>query len=95
MTAYFTFLAFKILTLLLSYVDVMIASCKLEISLAMPSWGKLSTLHFLSFELISLSFVYGYSLTRVNSANVLDEGHRIGGRAMTRDSGIEIGTRCT
>jgi hypothetical protein len=34
-------------------------------------------------------------LTRVNSANVLDEGLRIGGRATTRDSGIEIGTRCT
>jgi hypothetical protein len=32
---------------------------------------------------------------RVNLANVLDEGLRIGGRAMTRDSGIEIGTRCT
>jgi hypothetical protein len=34
-------------------------------------------------------------LTRVNSANVLDEGFRIGGRAMTRDSGIEIDTRRT
>jgi hypothetical protein len=34
-------------------------------------------------------------LTRVNWANVLDEGLRIGGRAMTRDSRIEIGTRCT
>jgi hypothetical protein len=34
-------------------------------------------------------------LTRVNSANVLDEGLRIRGRATTRDSGIEIGTRCT
>jgi hypothetical protein len=34
-------------------------------------------------------------LTRVNSTNVLDEGLMIGGRAMTRDSGIEIGTRCT
>jgi hypothetical protein len=34
-------------------------------------------------------------LTRVNSTNVQDEGLRIGGRAMTRDSGIEIGTRCT
>jgi hypothetical protein len=32
---------------------------------------------------------------RVNSINVLDEGLRIGGRATTRDSGIEIGTRCT
>jgi hypothetical protein len=31
----------------------------------------------------------------VNLANVLDKGLRIGGRAMTRDSGIEIGTRCT
>jgi hypothetical protein len=31
---------------------------------------------------------------RVNSINVLDEGLRIGGRATTRDSGIEIGTRC-
>jgi hypothetical protein len=34
-------------------------------------------------------------VTRVNSTNVLDEGLRIGGRATTRDSGIEIGTRCT
>jgi hypothetical protein len=34
-------------------------------------------------------------LTRVNSINVLNEGLRIGGRATTRDSGIEIGTRCT
>jgi hypothetical protein len=34
-------------------------------------------------------------VTRVNSANVLDEGLRIGGRVTTRDSGIEIGTRCT
>jgi hypothetical protein len=50
--AYFTFLAFKILTLWLFYVDIMLASCKLEISQTMPSWGKLSTLHFL-FELVS------------------------------------------
>jgi hypothetical protein len=34
-------------------------------------------------------------VTRVNSTNVLDEGLRIGGRATTRDSGIEIGTRRT
>jgi hypothetical protein len=34
-------------------------------------------------------------LTRVNSANVLDEGLRNGGRATTRDSRIEIGTRRT
>jgi hypothetical protein len=54
LTAHFTFLAFLIiLTLWLSYVDVILASCKLEISPAMPSWGKLSTLNFLSFELIS------------------------------------------
>jgi hypothetical protein len=53
LTTQFTFLAFKILTLWLSYVDVMLASCKLEISPTMLSWGKLSTLHFLSFELIS------------------------------------------
>jgi hypothetical protein len=46
LTAHFNFLAFKILTLWLSYVDVMLASCKLEISQTMPSWGKLSTLHF-------------------------------------------------
>jgi hypothetical protein len=44
--SHFTFLAFKILTLLLSYVDVMLASCKLGISQTMPSWGKLLTLHF-------------------------------------------------
>jgi hypothetical protein len=36
-----------------------------------------------------------YHLTRVNSTNVLDEGFRIRGRATTRESGIEIGTRCT
>jgi hypothetical protein len=34
-------------------------------------------------------------LTRVNSTNVLDEGLRIAEKATTRDSGIEIGTRCT
>jgi hypothetical protein len=34
-------------------------------------------------------------VTRVNSTNVLNEGLRIGGRATTRDSRIEIGTRCT
>jgi hypothetical protein len=34
-------------------------------------------------------------LTRVNSINVLDKGLMIGGRATTRDSGIEIGTRRT
>jgi hypothetical protein len=34
-------------------------------------------------------------LTRVNSTNVLDEWLRIGGKATTRDSGIEISTRCT
>jgi hypothetical protein len=44
--AHFTFLALKILTLWLFYVDVMLASCKLEISKTMSSWGKLSTLHF-------------------------------------------------
>jgi hypothetical protein len=44
--AHFTFHAFKILTLWLSYVDVMLASCKLGITKTMPSWGKLSTLHF-------------------------------------------------
>jgi hypothetical protein len=36
--AHFTFLAFKILILWLFYVDVMLASCKLEISQTMPSW---------------------------------------------------------
>jgi hypothetical protein len=35
------------------------------------------------------------AVTRVNSTNVLDEELRIGGRATTRDSGIEIGTRYT
>jgi hypothetical protein len=64
--AHFTFLAFKILTLWLFYVDIMLASCKLEISPAMPSWGKFSTLHFLLFELISWSFVYGYSRCEIN-----------------------------
>jgi hypothetical protein len=34
-------------------------------------------------------------VTRVNSTNVLDEGLWIGGKATTRDSGSEIGTRCT
>jgi hypothetical protein len=51
--AHFTFLAFKFLTLWFFYVDIMPTSCKLEISQTMPSWGKLSTLHFLLFELIS------------------------------------------
>jgi hypothetical protein len=44
--AHFTFPAFKILTLWLSYVDVMLASCQLGISHTMLSWEKLSTLHF-------------------------------------------------
>jgi hypothetical protein len=44
--SHFNFLAFKILTLWLAYVDVMLASCKLGISQTMSSWGKLSTLHF-------------------------------------------------
>jgi hypothetical protein len=44
--AHVTFFAFKILTLWLFYVDVMLASCKLEISQTMPLWGKLSILHF-------------------------------------------------
>jgi hypothetical protein len=35
------------------------------------------------------------TVTRVNSTNVQDEGLRIGGKATTRDFGIEIGTRCT
>jgi hypothetical protein len=34
-------------------------------------------------------------VTRVNSTNVLDKGLMIGGRATTRDSEIEIGTRRT
>jgi hypothetical protein len=34
-------------------------------------------------------------MSRVNSANVLDEGLRIGGNVTTRDSGSEIGTRRT
>jgi hypothetical protein len=34
-------------------------------------------------------------LARVKSTNILDEGLRIGGKATTRDSGIEIGTRRT
>jgi hypothetical protein len=34
-------------------------------------------------------------LTRGNSTNVLDDGLRIGGKATTRDSGNEIGTRGT
>jgi hypothetical protein len=44
--AHFIFLAFKNLTLWLFYVDFMLASCKLEISQTISSWGKLSTLHF-------------------------------------------------
>jgi hypothetical protein len=35
------------------------------------------------------------SLTRVNLANILNEGLRIGGKATTRDFGSEIGTRRT
>jgi hypothetical protein len=34
-------------------------------------------------------------VTRVNSTNILDEGLRIGEKTITRDSGSEIGTRCT
>jgi hypothetical protein len=34
-------------------------------------------------------------LTRVNSANVVDEGLWIGGKATTRDSESEIGTQRT
>jgi hypothetical protein len=48
--AYFTFLAFKILTLWLFYVDVMLRSCKLGISQTMPSWGKLSMMHLLFMD---------------------------------------------
>jgi hypothetical protein len=33
--------------------------------------------------------------TKVNLTNVLDEELRIGGKATIRDSGIEIGIRCT
>jgi hypothetical protein len=44
---------------------IMLASCKLETSQTMPSWGKLSTLRFL-FELISWSFIYGYSRCEIN-----------------------------
>jgi hypothetical protein len=44
----------------------MLASCKLETSPSMLSWGKLSTLHFILFELISLSFVYGCSRCEIN-----------------------------
>jgi hypothetical protein len=40
-------------------------------------------------------FMHFPELMRVNSTNVLDEGLRIRGRATTRDSGIEIGTRRT
>jgi hypothetical protein len=50
LTAHFTFLAFKILKLWLSYVNVMLASYKLEISQTMPSWGKLSTGPALGFS---------------------------------------------
>jgi hypothetical protein len=59
--AHFTFLTFKNLTLWLYHVELL---CLQVVSwkLAKPCChgGKLSTLHFL-FELISLSFVYGYS----------------------------------
>jgi hypothetical protein len=44
--AHFTFLAFKILILWLFYVDIILASRKLEISQTKLSWGKLSILHF-------------------------------------------------
>jgi hypothetical protein len=64
--AHFTFLAFKILTLWLFYIDVMLASCKLEISQTMPSWGKLFNIALLLFDLISWSFVYGYSQCEIS-----------------------------
>jgi hypothetical protein len=42
-----------------------------------------------------LHWLFGSYMTRVNSANVLDEELSIGGNATTRDSGSEIGTRRT
>ena len=51
--AHFNFLVLKFDIVALLCRVVMLESCKLEISPAMPSWGKLSTLHYLSFELIS------------------------------------------
>jgi hypothetical protein len=44
--AHFTFLVFNNFDIMVFYVDVMLASCKLEISQTMPLWGKLSILHF-------------------------------------------------
>jgi hypothetical protein len=39
-----------------------------------------------------IDFLFSLSLTRVNSANVLDEGLQIGVKATTRDFRSEIGT---
>jgi hypothetical protein len=54
---------------------------------ALGTWKYISN-HLLEYFLNS-------RLTRVNSTNVLDKGLWIGGKATTRDSGSEIGTRCT
>jgi hypothetical protein len=43
-------------------------------------------------KMAQLKLIHVLYLTRVNSTNVQDEGLWIGGRATTRDSGIEIGT---
>jgi hypothetical protein len=43
----------------------------------------------------SYAMCFSWTVMRVNSINILDEGLRIGGKATTRDSRIEIGTRRT
>jgi hypothetical protein len=69
--AHFTFLALIFLTLWLFYVDVMLASCKLEISQTMPLWGKLSILHF--------SYLSGYrDLLFMDTCDVKQVGNLAG-----------------
>jgi hypothetical protein len=57
------------------------------------SWNRQKLETF--FSPMDVEVICNIPLMRVNSTNFLDEGLRIGGRATTRDSRIEIGTRCT
>jgi hypothetical protein len=69
-----------------------------KIKCVLPSYTPLQKIVVLKHHVIIgcyKLYVHIQRVTRVNSTNILDEGLRIGERAMTRDSGIEIGTRRT